>query len=392
MTETATPLFFLIAGEASGDLLGARLIKALKKKTKGNARFVGIGGERMIAEGLELFFQQQELAHVGLFEVMRHVPHIVNRINQTVAEVKRLKPVAVVTIDSPDFCFRVAKKLKAAGSKAALIHYVAPSVWAWRPGRAGKIARFLDHLLALLPFEPPYFTAEDLPCTFVGHPIVESAAGRGQGLLFRSRYNVPPDATLLVVLPGSRMSEVKRLLPIFAATVVWLRAEWPKLYIVIPSITAVADVVRKAVKHWPVPVVVTTTDEDKYDAMAAAQAALACSGTVSIELALAGLPGVIAYKINCLTYLLYRRLIKVKYVTLANIMQNRVVMPELLQHDCTPEKLAAATHELLRDPVARDRQRADLAAVADWLGRNQFVPSERAAQVILDTIALKNRL
>ena len=185
-----TPLFFLIAGEASGDLLGARLMRGLKKLTNGEARFAGIGGPRMRAEGMEILFPQEELAHFGLFELLRHVPHLLGRMNETVAEVKRLRPAALITIDAPDFCFRVAKRLK--GEGIPLIHYVAPTVWAWRPGRARKIAKFLDHLLALLPFEPPYFTREGLACTFVGHPIVESGAGQGDGARFRAKYHIEP--------------------------------------------------------------------------------------------------------------------------------------------------------------------------------------------------------
>lgn len=207
---TDVPTFFLIAGEASGDLLGARLMRGLKKKLDGNARFVGIGGERMKAEGIELLFSSDELAHMGLFEIIRHVPQILRRIRETAAAAIRLQPVALITIDSPDFCFRVARKVKEMGAAFPVIHYVAPTVWAWRPGRARKIANFLDHLMALLPFEPPYFTVENLPCTFVGHPIVEGEAGMGRGHRFRKTHDIPPDATLLAILPGSRVSEVKK--------------------------------------------------------------------------------------------------------------------------------------------------------------------------------------
>jgi len=416
------PLFFLIAGEASGDLLGARLMRALKTKLNGQVRFAGIGGERMQAEGLVPFFAQSELAHFGVFELLRHIPHILKRIRQTIAEVKRLRPAALITIDAPDFSFRVAKKVK--GTGIPLIHYVAPTVWAWRPERAKKIAAFLDHLLVLLPFEPPYFTREGLGCTFVGHPIVEGGADKGDAGRFGEKYSyveiplplaggvgvgwqtevlglpsppptppasgrgaplLPPQPTppLLAVLPGSRRSEIKRLMPIFAATVARLKSKHPDLRVVLPAAAGFAATLKEQTRNWAVPVLVTEGDQDKYDALAASCAALACSGTVALELAMARLPAVIAYKINALTYAAFRRLIKVDYVNLVNLMHNKLVVPELLQADCTAEKLAATLDVLLTDETARQKQIAGLSAVAAWLGQGQFVPSERAAETVL---------
>ena len=386
------PLFFLIAGEASGDVLGAGLMRALKKLTEGQARFTGIGGERMQAEGLEVFFPQAELAHVGIFEVLCHLPRLLRRIRQTVKEVKRRQPAALITIDSPDFSFRVAKKVKADNPSFPLIHYVAPSVWAWRPGRAREVAKFLDHLLALLPFEPPYFTRESLPCTFVGHPIVESEAGKGDAARFCARHPLPPEAPLLAVLPGSRMSEIKRLMPVFRETVEQLHALHPGLHIAIPTVGNVANAVKKETSHWPMPVTVTLSDEDKYDALAASRAALACSGTISIELALARVPSVIAYKINPLTAALVRRLLKTKYATLINIMQDRIIMPEFLQENCTADNLAVAVNELLSDPAARKSQTDELKTMAGWLGQGQFIPSERAAKAVLSVVRQGVRL
>ncbi len=384
---TEPPLFFLIAGEASGDLLGARLMQALKKQTKGQARFAGIGGPRMQAEGMDLFFPQSELAHFGLFELLRHVPHLLKRIKQTIAEVKRVHPAALITIDAPDFCFRVAKALK--GEGIPLIHYVAPTVWAWRPKRAHKIAQFLDHLLALLPFEPPYFTKEGLDCTFVGHPIVESGAGQGDSQQFRTKYNIPADVLVLAVLPGSRMSEVSKLMLVFGATIDLLHKKHPALQVVIPAVSHLRGYIEDHSRDWPVPVTIVESDADKYDALAASCAALACSGTVAVELALAKLPAVIAYKISAMTYFLYRRLIKVKYANLVNLMHDKMVVPELLQNDCTPEKLSATIDELLSNESVRQKQLENLADVAKWLSQGQFVPSERAAETVLKTIQKK---
>jgi len=384
------PLFFLIAGEASGDLLGARLMQGLKKATGGEARFAGIGGPRMRAEGLELFFRQEELAHFGLFELLRHVPHLIQRMQETVAEVKRLQPAALITIDAPDFCFRVARRLKSAG--IPLIHYVAPTVWAWRPGRAHKLAGFLDHLLALLPFEPPYFACEGLDCTFVGHSIIESMAGQGDGARFRAKYGIGINSPLLVALPGSRMSEVTRLLPVYGETVARLRFQHPQLHVAIPIPSNLFETAQTLSQDWGVPVTITITDEDKYDAFAAAGAALACSGTVAVELAMARLPSVTAYKMNPVTVLLYRRLIKMKYANLVNIMHDQPVVPEFLQENCKPEKLSSAIHTLLTSDMARQKQITGLQTVAGWLGQGHFVPSERAAQTVLAVISeLKER-
>ncbi len=370
-------------------MLGARLMRALKSKTQGQVRFAGIGGSRMQAEGMDLLFPQSELAHFGIFELLRHIPHLVKRIRQTEAEIRRLRPAALVTIDAPDFSFRVAKKLK--GEGIPLIHYVAPTVWAWRPKRAKKIARFLDHLLVLLPFEPPYFTREGLGCTFVGHSIVEGGAGQGNAERFRAAHNLAPEVPLLVVLPGSRMSELSRLMPVFGETLTRLKQQYPDLRVVIPAAPGMAEIIRQRSSDWPVTPIITEGDADKYDAFAAARASLACSGTVAIELAMAKLPAVIAYKISALTYLLSRRLIRIKYVNLVNLMHDRMLVPELLQQDCTPEKLAAALHVLLTDETTRQTQITGLADVAAWLGQGQFVPSERAAETVLGLIQNKGK-
>lgn len=381
MNQPQAPLYCLIAGEASGDLLGAALMRALKAKTNGAARFMGIGGSRMREEGIELLFPQEELAHMGVVELLRHIPHILGRIRQTVAAIRAAQPEALITIDAPDFSFRVAQKL--VGAEFPLIHYVAPTVWAWRAGRARKVARFLDHLLALLPFEPPYFAREGLGCTFVGHPIVEGSAARGDAARFRARYSLPVEAVVVTFLPGSRTGELARLMPIFAEVVARLKLLHPTLRVVIPTVPSLVDSVRALTASWAVPVMIVVGDQDKYDAFAASRAALACSGTVALELALARLPAAIAYKANALTFFIARRLLKTKYASLVNIMHNKMVVPEYIQEHCTAEKLTAITDLLIRDDAARQRQISGLGDVAAWLGQGQFVPSERAAETVL---------
>lgn len=381
-----TPLVFLLVGEPSGDVLGARLMAALREASGGRVRFAGVGGERMVAEGLESLFPMSDLALFGLAELLPKLPNLLRRLDQTTKAVMALEPDVVVTIDAPDFCFRIGKRLRKAGNKVPLVHYVAPTVWAWRPKRAKKVAAFLDHLLALLPFEPPYFEREGLPCTFVGHPVVEGGADKGDGARFRAKHGIGAEEPLLAVLPGSRRSEVTTLLPDFGATLRLLVDSHPGLRIVVPTVPQVAGLVREAVKGWPVPVLVTEGDQDKYDAFAASTAALAASGTVALELALARLPAVIAYRIHPLTYRLYRRLITVKYVNLVNIMLDRPLVPELLQADCTPDKLASAVGRLLSDPAARQAQIDGVEEVSRWLGQGDVPPSRRAAAVVIDVM------
>lgn len=381
----AGPLVFLIAGEPSGDVLGGRLMAELRERTGDTIRFTGIGGERMVAQGLKPLFPLDELALFGIAELLPKLPNIIRRLGQTVEEIRRLRPDVIVTIDAPDFCLRVAKRLK--GEGIPIIHYVAPTVWAWRPGRARKIAGLIDHLLALLPFEPPYFHREGLACTFVGHPVVESGAGGGDGARFRRTHEITGDAPLLCVLPGSRQSEVKRLLPVFGEALARIAPTHPNLRVVVPTVPQVRGRVREAVAAWPVPVVVVEGDREKYDAMAASTAALAASGTVALELALARLPAVIAYRLHPLTVTLYRRFIKIKYANLVNIMLDRMLVPELLQEECTPERLAHAVATLLDDPATRQAQVAGVAEVARWLGDGGPPPSRRAADVVLSVMA-----
>ncbi|WP_371821912.1 lipid-A-disaccharide synthase [Skermanella sp. TT6] len=357
---------------------------ALKRRAGGPVRFAGIGGERMIAEGLDTLFPLHELSLMGIAELVPKLPNLIRRLAQTAAEIRRLRPDVVVTIDAPDFCFRIAKRLK--GQGIPFVHYVAPSVWAWRPGRARKVARVLDHLLALLPFEPPYFEREGLPCTFVGHPIVEGGAASGDGARFRAAHGIATADRLLTVLPGSRRSEISRLLPDFRETIRLLAPRYPGLVIAVPTVPHVRDSVASEISSWPVRTILVEGDQGKYDAFAASEAALAASGTVALELALARLPAVIAYRMHPVTIGLYRRFIRVKYANLVNIMLDRMLVPELLQENCTPEKLDAAVTKLLDDPEARREQREGVAEVARWLGLGGPPPSERAADVVLAVV------
>lgn len=382
---TASPLVFVAAGEPSGDALGARLMAALTALSDGRVQFAGIGGSRMAAQGLDTLFPMADLTVMGAAEVLPRAPLLLRRIRETVSAVDRLKPAAVVTIDSPGFSFRVQRRL--APGRTRRIHYVAPSVWAWRPGRARTIAGFLDRVLCLLPFEPPYFEREGLAARFVGHPVVEEGADKGDGAAFRARRDLG-DAPVLAVLPGSRRSETARLLPIFGRTVAALLARRPELRVVVPTVSTVAEPVREAVRAWPGAPVVVEDVREKFDAFAAARAALAASGTVSLELALARLPMVIAYRINPATYAWVKPLIRLKHVTLANILLDRGAVPECLQGRCRADILEAEVGRLLDDDEARRMQQADLAEAVRRLGAGGEAPSMRAARTVMEEIGM----
>lgn len=376
---------FLIAGEPSGDVLGAGLMAALKRGADRPIQFIGVGGERMVAEGLETLFPMAELALFGLLELLPRLPRLMVRLNQTVKAIRDTLPAAVVTIDAPGFTFRVGRRLRQGGGPGRavpLIHYVAPTVWAWRPERARKIAAFLDHLLVLLPFEPPWFEREGLPCSFVGHAIVEGGVAAGDAARFRTAQGLAPTDRVIAVLPGSRVTEIRRLLPDFRATLERLAPGRPGLVAVVPTLSHLESEIRAALVGWPVPTRVIVGDAAKYDAFAAAELALAASGTVALELALARLPAVVAYRLNPLTVALYRRLIRARYVNLVNIMLDRMLVPELLQENCRPDRLAAALAPLLDDPAQRQAQIEGLAGVGAWLGQGGVPPSVRAAEVV----------
>ncbi len=379
------PLIFMVAGENSGDALGADLMKALDKKLDGRVRFSGVGGPLMVEAGFYSQFPMEDLAVMGVFEVLPRLRLLLRRMKETALAIERLNPDVVVTIDAPDFCFRVVKKLRARGNAVPVVHYVAPTVWAWRPGRAKKVARFLDHLLCLLPFEPPYFQREGLDATFVGHPVVTSNVHLGQGTAFRELHGIAPDTPLLTVLPGSRMGEVSRLLSIFGETVEKLAAKHAGLTVLIPAVPHLVDHIRQAVAAWTVPVLVTPPQE-KAAVFAASGAALAASGTVTLELAMAGLPQVVAYRVSPLTAMIGKMLIKTPYANLVNICLGREAVPEFIQENCTPDNLAAEVSRLMTDQSARAMQRTAASEALTQLGLGGPPPGERAADVVLSIL------
>jgi len=379
-------LVYLVAGEPSGDFLGARLMAGLRALGGADIEFAGVGGEAMRDEGLASLFPLADLAVMGLAEVLPRIPRILRRLDQTVADIAARRPAAIVTIDSWGFNRRLADRLKAAGVTAPRIHCVAPMVWAWRARRVHELPGRVDLLLCLLPNEPALFEAAGVRALHVGHPVLESGADRGDGPAFRARHAIPPGATLVSVLPGSRRSETARLLPVFGATLARLAESHPGLRAAVPTVETVAGEVAAQVARWPVPTIAVRGAAERYGAFAASRAALAASGTVTLELALAGVPMVVGYRMNPLTGLLARRLIKLDAISLPNLLAGRAVVPELLLGDCVPERLAPALARLLDDETARSAQRAGLDQALTRLGRGGEAPSRRAARAILGVI------
>lgn len=384
-----SPLIYIIAGEPSGDLLGGRLMAGLRARCGGDIRFAGIGGAHMQAQGLVSLFPMTELTVMGLTEVLPRIPRILRRVRETVAHMGAEPPAALITIDSWGFSGRVQKACQRAYPDVPRLHYVAPMVWAWKPKRAGQLAKVLDLLMTLLPFEPPYFEKEGLRAVHVGHPVIECGADRGDGAAFRRRHGLSAETPILVVLPGSRHSESARLLPVFADVLQRLQATQPDLRVVVPCLPHLAEEIGQAAAHWPFQPILLADQGEKYDAFAAATAALAASGTVALELAMAGLPSVIAYRLSALTAFVARRLLgfKIKWACLVNMVRDQAVMPEFLQEECRGEMIAPVLERMLRDATERDGRRRQMALAMEQLGLGGASPSDRAAQVVLDYIS-----
>ena len=378
----------LVAAEASGDALGAGLARALRARLGQGVSFVGIGGPRMAAEGVVSPFDIAELSILGWIEGLRAYRTVRRRVAETAALAAREQPDAVVLIDSWGFTIRVAEAIRAARPDVPLIKYVGPQVWASRPGRARTLARAVDHLLALYSFDAPWFEREGLPTTVVGSSALHVDMGGADGAAFRARRGLTPDAKLLLILPGSRPAEIARMTPVYEATVKRLKTQDPSLEVAVVAAGTVSKDVVGRVSAWPFRVHVVD-EAEKYDAMRAATAALATSGTVSTELALAGAPMVIAYKIGGASYQLMKRLVTAEHITLFNIAAGERIAPEFIQGEASAENLAAAVGRLLNDPQAAAEQARRQTAALDLMGRGGPDPSTLAAEAVLRVIEAK---
>jgi lipid-A-disaccharide synthase len=377
----------LVAAEASGDDRAAGLARALRKRLGDGVRFVGVGGERLAAEGVESPFDISELSILGLLEGLLAYPRVVRRADETAAVAAREKPDVAVLIDSWGFTLRVAQRLRKLDPKLPLIKYVGPQVWATRPGRAKTLAATVDHLLSIHAFDAPYFEAEGLPVTFVGNAALTLDFAPADPARLRAQIGAGLEDPILLVLPGSRPAEIERVMPAFEAAVRRLKGERPGLHVVIPAAPTVAEAVKTRIAGWPHRAHVIEGEAGKLDAMKAATVALACSGTVTTELALAGVPMVVGYRIGPVTYAIVKRLIRTKYITLFNIAAGEAIAPELIQADCTGPRLAEAVARRLDDPALRARQVAAQFAALDRMGRGGPDPSEAAANAVLKIVA-----
>ena len=364
---------YLIAGEPSGDRLGAALMAGLKQLA--SVQFHGIGGPMMQAQGLQSLFPMAELSIMGLAEVLPKYLHLKRRIAETARDVAAVNPAALITIDSPDFCLRVATLVRAANPTRKTIHYVAPSVWAWRPHRAAKMARVIDHVLALLPFEPPYMTAAGMTCDFVGHPVVaEPLASEAERAL------ITGPCPLILALPGSRRSEVIRLAPILGQTLALIKAHYPQTRVALPTVPHLTPLVRDLTANWPILPQIIEDPATKRAAFALADVALAASGTVSLELAASNTPMVIAYDMHPVTLWLTQRALLIDTVTLVNLVSDTRVVPEFIGKTCRPDKIAPAVLNLLQNPHSQD---AAMHLTMQRLGLGGEPPGLRAARSVL---------
>jgi lipid-A-disaccharide synthase len=378
------PRIFLIATEESGDRLGAALMRALRERTDGRISFAGVGGHGIEGEGIRSLFPIDDLAIVGIDAVIAKLPMILRRIRETAAAVIAANPDVLVIIDSPDFTHRVARKVRTAAPRIRIVDYVSPSVWAWRPGRAKAMRRYIDHVLALLPFEPEaHARLGGPPCTYVGHPVTEIASRLRPNAQEQARRDSKPPTVL--VLPGSRGGEVRRMLPVFGEAV-HLAAKTALFDVVLPTVPHLVERITKATAGWQIRPRIVVDQEEKWAAFRIARAALAASGTVTLELAVAGVPAIVAYKISLLEEVVARLMIWTPTIVLANLVLGENIMPEFLQRDATPEKLAAELASILEPSVERQRQLAAFAKFDAVMGIGRQAPANLAAEIVLQIL------
>ena len=376
---------FLIATEESGDRLGANLMKVLRQRLGDAVRFEGVGGQSMAREGLSSLFPIEELSIIGLAGVARQLPKILRLIRDTAAAVTEASPDILVIIDSPDFTHRVARRVRARDPAIPIIDYVSPSVWAWRPGRARAMRGYVDHVLALLPFEPEeYRRLRGPPCSYVGHPLIEQVGGLRPGLEEQKRRDAAPP--VLLVLPGSRRSEIRHHMAVFGEALGWLQAEGVAFELILPTMPHLQQAVAEGLRGWPLQPRVVIGEQEKRAAFRIARGALAKSGTVTLELAIAGVPMVTAYRVGAVEAWIMRRAIKVQSVILANLVVGENVVPEFLQEDCTAANLSQALGEVLSDSALRGCQLEAFAGIDGIMSTGNQPPSVRAADIVLATM------
>ena len=375
-------LVYIIAGEPSGDILAGRMMQAMKQRHP-EVRFTGMGGETMIAQGFQSLFNIADISVMGFWEVLPKLPVILKRLKQVIANIKEQQPDVIVTVDSWGFVSRILQTLKREKSTIPVVHYVAPQVWAWKKSRAPKAARLMNRMMTLLPFEPAYFEKFGLRCDFAGHPVIEITASlTGDLETFKMKRHIPLQGTILCVLPGSRSSEIKKMIPVFKKVISHLKEHYPDLFLVIPSVTAIAGKIREAFAETEIPHCVITGQQERYNAFRISAFALATSGTVSLELAACGVPHVIAYRFSTITNLIIRRLATINYANLINILANQPIIPEFVLANCREDLISAKVLELMQNRDATAMQVAQAQQYLLQLKPQDMLPSEKAASIV----------
>ena len=389
VTISTTPrdlCVFIVAGEHSGDALGAKLMAALAERARGRIRYLGVGGDLMRAQGLVSQFPLADIAVMGPAAILARLPKLVARVYRTVAAAISAEPDIVVIIDAPEFTHPIARRIRRRRPSIPIVDFVSPSVWAWRPGRARRMRAYVDHILALLPFEPgAHARLGGPPCSYVGHPLVERADWLADldPAPLAQRLGLETGTDVLVVLPGSRRSEVRHLMGVFGATIGELHRLGRRFEVLLPVVDSVRELVEEGLADWPVAPRLITDETDKFRAFKLARATLAASGTVTLELALAGSPMVVAYKVDRVAARPLRYLIRAQSIVLANLVLGENAFPEFIQEGCTVESLAGALGELFDDTPARQQQLAALARIPACLATGGQSPSARAAEIVL---------
>jgi lipid-A-disaccharide synthase len=375
---------FLVATEESGDRLGGSLMQALRGRCGNDVTFAGVGGRDMAAQGLTSLFPIEELSIMGLVSIPRRLPLILRRIREVTAAIMQAAPDVLVIIDSPDFTHRVARRVRAADPSIPIVDYVSPSVWAWRPGRARAMRKYVDHLLALLPFEPEaHRTLGGPPCTYVGHPLIQQLDTlRPDADEQRRREQAPP---VLLVLPGSRRSEIRHHMQVFGETLGRLRSEGAAFDLILPTTPHLRETVEAALRTWPLQPRLAIDENEKKAAFRIAHAALAKSGTVTLELAISGVPMITAYKGTAFEAWVARRMVRLPSVILANLVIGDNVVPEFMQEDCVPDRLTPALRDILGDTAMRRRQLEAFGRLDGIMSTGDQSPSQHAAEIVLAT-------
>ena len=380
-------LVYIIAGEPSGDLLASRLMQALRDKEP-DILFAGMGGETMTALGFESLFDISEISVMGIVEVIPKLPLIMRRLKQVMADIRERRPDVIVTVDSWGFVHQALARLKKEGNQIPKVHYVAPQVWAWKKGRAKTVAHLVNHLMTLLPFEPPYFEKFGLPCTFVGHPVIENTAYLTSDTpAFKSKYGIPEQCTLISVLPGSRQSEIKRLIPVFKQTLLELKKAFPDLFLVIPSVAAISEKVEAAFADLDIPRRIITGQSERLAAFRSSVFALAASGTVSLELTACETPHIIAYRFGYIFNRVAKYFSGTKYANLINILADKLIIPEFILENCSEILITPVALNLMQHP---DKAKAQVDEARKYIHKlkpsGDLMPSEKAAETVMQSL------